>query len=79
MSRAIYSVGSISERFFSREVVDGLSEPLEDSGTSRRANANPSPVAPCLSVCWADNVDSFHPPALLSRLLPFVSAAQDHV
>ena len=58
----------------SSEAVLGLSAPLENSGTVRRANANPSPVAPCLSVCRADNVDLFYLPSLLSCFLPFVSA-----
>lgn len=56
------------------EVVWGLSEPLENSGTVRWAHANPSPVAACLSVCRADNVDFFYLPSLLSCFLPFVSA-----
>lgn len=55
------------------EVVWGLSEPLENSGIVRQANANPSPVAVCLSVCWADNVDFFFLSYLLSCFLPFVS------
>lgn len=56
------------------EVVWGLSEPLENSGTVRQANANPSPIATCLSVSRADNVDFFYLPSLLSCFLPFVSA-----
>lgn len=55
-------------------VVWGLSEPLQNSSTMRRANANPSPVAACLSVCRADNVEFFYLPFLLSCFLPFVSA-----
>lgn len=41
---------------------------------SVRANANPSPVATCLSVCREDNVGFFYLPSLLSCFLTFVSA-----
>lgn len=44
-------------------VVWGPSEPLENSGTVHQANANPSPAAACLSVCWADNADFFYLPS----------------
>lgn len=52
-------------------VVWGLSEPLENSGTVRWANANPSPVAACLSVCRADNVELFYLPLSPLILSPF--------
>lgn len=55
------------------EVVWGLGEALENSSTVCRVNANPSPVAACLSVCRADNVDFLYLLSLLSCFLPFVS------